>query len=147
MKSSLMKLSIILLLLFVSADVIAQEKGPAAKADYSKEPVWIKMIDDPRVNYYEAIEAFETYWKGKVKPEEEEELIAEGKITEKEAERMKKERASWTPAQLNEYQMLKYHVKRFDQWKRDVFPYVQSDGRILTEQERMDIYNKQKNSR
>ena len=142
-----MKLRWLVMLLFASTVTFAQEKKMAAKADYSKEPVWIKMINDPATNYYEAIEAFEAYWKGKIEPEEEEELILEGKLTEREAERMKEERASWTPAQRNEYERMKYQFKRFKQWKRDVYPYVQSDGRILTEQERMDIYNKQKSGR
>lgn len=137
------------MLLFYSAALHAQEKKTEAREniDYSKEPVWIKMIDDPQVNYYEAIEAFEAFWKGKIEPEEEKELIMEGKLTEREANKMRKERATWTPAQLQEYVTMKYQFKRFKQWKRDVFPYVQSDGRILSEQERMEIYNKQRESR
>ncbi len=152
-----MRLLIVILasLLLSGNTVLAQDKSAtdsktkseAAKVDYSKEPVWIKMKEDPNVNYYEAIKAFEAYWNGKIEPEEEHELITEGKITEEKAKQMKAERASWTQAQRNEYERIKYEFKRFKQWKRDVKPYVQSDGRILNEQEKMEIYNKQQQNR
>lgn len=149
-------LTIILASLLFSGNVLlaqdksateSKTKSDAAKVDYTKEPVWIKMKEDPNVNYYEAVKAFEEYWKDKIEPEEESELITEGKITEEKARQLKAERASWTQAQRNEYELLKYEFKRFKQWKRDVQPYIQSDGRILTEQEKMDIYNKQQQNR
>jgi hypothetical protein len=140
-------MAIVTCLLLIAGGVMAQEKKASEKHDYRKEPVWIEMINDPHVNYYEALEAFEEYWEGKTEPEEESELITEGKITEEQAQRMKEERANWTQAQRNEYERLKYHFKRFKEWKRNVKPYVQPDGRILTEQERMDIYNKTKGNR
>ncbi|MEP7263940.1 MAG: hypothetical protein ABI772_05570 [Bacteroidota bacterium] len=132
-----------LLLIFSSVNAQEKEKETAERKDYRKEPVWIKMMEDPHVNYYEAIEAFEAYWEGKEEPEEEEEMINEGKISKEHAAERRAERATWTQAQRNEYENMKYQFKRFKNWKRTVFPFVQSDGRILTEQERMDIYNKQ----
>lgn len=132
------------ILCLCAVNLSAQVIDSSERERYANDPVWIKMIDDPTVNYYEAVEAFEEFWKGKVEPEEESELINEGKITEEDAEKMRAERAQWTQAERNEYETLKYEFKRFKQWKRDVFPYVQSDGRILSEKEKTDIYNKQK---
>lgn len=47
--------------------------------NYKKHPYWIEMIKDPNVNYFEAINAYETFWKGKRKPLEEDELIGQTK--------------------------------------------------------------------
>jgi hypothetical protein len=101
------------------------------------------MMKDPQVNYYTATEAFEQYWESRIEPEEESELITEGKITKAQADSMKNVRSTWTQAQLNEYMELKYQFKRFKDWKRSNFPYVQSDGRILSEQERLEMWQKQ----
>jgi hypothetical protein len=52
----------------------------------------------------------------------------------------------FTPEEIKareEYEQMKYHVKRFERWKKDVLPFVQEDGRILTDEERMEIWKKQ----
>jgi len=101
------------------------------------------MMEDPNVNYFKALEAFEAYWEKRVEPEEESELITEGKLTREQADSMQKSRSTWTQAQLNDYMVMKYQFKRFKDWKRSMFPYVQADGRILSEEERMQLYNQQ----
>lgn len=129
---------------FFFSSTRAQDTKAAAKTpDYRNNPVWITMMDDPNVNYYEAMKAFHTYWEGKIEPEEESELINEGHITTAQADSMRKARAEWTQVQRNDYEQLKYQFKRFKDWKRTVFPFVQSDGRILSEQERLEIWQKQ----
>lgn len=142
-----MKLRVLLCALLIagSSCLFAQvnDKTEKHSTDYKNNPVWIEMMSDPQVNYYEALKAFDTYWEGKVEPEEEAELITEGKITLREADSLKAVRASWTQAQRNEYEVIKYQFKRFKDWKRTVFPFVQTDGRILSEQERLEIWQKQ----
>lgn len=134
----------VVMFVFFFFTVKAQDKKSAAKiTDYKNQPVWISMMDDPNVNYYEAMKAFEMYWEGKIEPEEESELINEGHITTAQADSMKKVRSEWTQAQRNEYEQIKYQFKRFKDWKRTVFPFVQNDGRILSEQERLEIWQKQ----
>jgi hypothetical protein len=44
------------------------------------------MMDDTTVNYYEAIKAYNEYWKNHVKPAGEEEEMAEGDKDAKERE-------------------------------------------------------------
>jgi hypothetical protein len=123
-----------------------------AQTDYANNPVWIKMMDDSTTNYYEAQKAFDEYWKHHVKPAGEEEEMAEGEKNSNERERevrreIKKDwKKTVTEEDLkrqNENVQMKYQVKRFEQWTREVKPFVQEDGRILTSGERMEIWNKQ----
>lgn len=132
----------VFLFLFFTAK--AQDKKQTAKeTDYRNNPVWISMMEDPNVNYFEAMKAFQTYWEGRIEPEEESELINEGHITTAQADSLRKARTEWTQAQRNDYEQLKYQFKRFKDWKRSVLPFVQNDGRILSEQERLEIWQKQ----
>jgi hypothetical protein len=106
-------------------------------------PAWVSMIDNPEVNYFEAVKAFDLYWSDKQRPEEEfEEKDATGK-EEKEREKSEAMRAQMTIEQREEYNLMKYHYKRFENWAREVKPFVQEDGRILSVQERIDIWHKQ----
>ncbi len=132
-----------LLMLFLFQSTQAQEKKEKPRTDDTTNPNWISMMQDPQVNYYEAVKAFDAYWEGKIEPEEEDELITEGKITSAEADSLRNARAAWTQVQRNKYENIKYQFKRFKDWKRTVFPFVQSDGRILSEQERLEIFQKQ----
>ena len=132
-----------LLMLFLFQSTQAQEKKEKPRTDDTTNPNWISMMQDPQVNYYEAVKAFDAYWEGKIEPEEEDELITEGKITSAEADSLRNARASWTQVQRNKYENIKYQFKRFKDWKRTVFPFVQSDGRILSEQQRLEIFQKQ----
>ena len=43
----------------------------------------------------------------------------------------------------NDDETMKYNVKRFERWMKDVKPFVQEDGRILTDEERQKIWEKQ----
>jgi hypothetical protein len=137
--------AIIVFVLFFRSDANAQ-------ADYATNPVWIKMMDDSTTNYYEAIKAYNEYWKNHVKPAGEEGEMAEGEKDAgeraREAKReMKKDRKRVLSEddlkKMNENNLMKYQVKRFEQWAREVKPFVQEDGRILSQHERMEIWNKQ----
>ena len=48
-----------------------------------------------------------------------------------------------TQTERAEFDILQYHYKRFKQWKKDVLPFVQEDGRILSNEERMAIWEQQ----
>lgn len=117
----------------------AQNKTKAP--DYSKKPYWIDMIKDPNVNYFEAVKAYDTFWKGKEKPAEEDQLIGQ----EKEAKSKKKKREEMEEKEL--YRKYALECKKFEHWKRTVKPYVQADGHILTQEEQLKIWEEQKNKR
>jgi hypothetical protein len=115
------------------------------KDDFKSKPVWITMMDDEKVNYYQAIEAYELYWKDKVQIEGEDDIINEkaSRKEEKEREKQEKQLRKMKPADRNNYDQLKYQNKRFKNWMNEVKPFVQEDGRILSRQERIDIWQKQ----
>lgn len=138
-----LNIAVTAMLLLIACASFSQSKKTTGTIDYKKEPVWIKMMEDPSVNYYEAVKAFDLFWEGKIEPEEEGELITEGKISTAQADSLRAARASWTQVERNNYENLKYQFKRFKDWKRTVYPFVQSDGRILSEQERLEIWQKQ----
>ena len=136
---ALLIISIVLLMLSIRVNA---QKTIDSLADYSKYPVWISMIDNPKANYYEAITAFDTYYKYHKKPKDEDESQIKDKDKEDndaDDEYLK----SLSPEELNNYAVLKYQVKRFENWLREMKPFVQEDGRILTDEERAAIWKKQ----
>lgn len=122
----------------------AQSQTAYTDAEYRQSPLWIKMIDNPGANYYEAIKAHELYWQNRPKPMEEEiNDKKEDRKEERTREQAKKQLAKMTPAERNEFDRLNYQNKRFEAWIHEVKPFVQEDGRILTQEERTAIWNKQ----
>ena len=113
--------------------------------DYSPDPVWIKMIDDPKTNYYEAQKIYESYWKSHVKPEAENDIIGQPATRSEKKERKERDRemSKMTTAQREGYMRMKYQCKRFENWMNEVKPFVQEDGHILTQEEQSAIWNKQ----
>ena len=113
------------------------------------------MMDDPHVNYYEAVKAYNEYWKHHEKPnDKEEEMMSQGNTDklmkeekEKELEQQKdNSQKHFSEKQLKEISMkeqMAYQVKRFEGWMNEVKPFVQEDGRILSQQEITDIWKKQ----
>ena len=45
--------------------------------------------------------------------------------------------------ELVEKEKMAYHIKRFKNWKKEVRPYVQENGHILTQEERTAIWMRQ----
>ncbi len=114
--------------------------------DYGKNPAWIKMIDNPQANYYETIKAFDTYFTYHKKPKDEADSQTEASEKENNTEIDASDNAyikSLSTEELNNYARLKYQVKRYENWKREMKPFVQDDGRILTNEERAAIWQKQ----
>lgn len=149
------------ILLFIHPQIFAQDNSP----DYRNNPVWIKMMEDPNTNFYEAVKAYETFWMYHEKPNDEAEEMEnaalqssekmndkqkkalEKKNREKERELNKENKKKLSESdllKLEEKREMTYQCKRFEDWMREVKPFVQNDGRILSAEERMEIYNKQK---
>ncbi|MBL7773975.1 MAG: hypothetical protein JNM95_14015 [Chitinophagaceae bacterium] len=103
-------------------------------------PDWVYMIDNSEVNYYEAIKAFDFFWKDRVKPVEE---MDEGEEAEKEKLALANYLKTLTVAERNYWDQLQYHYKRFKRWKKDSLPFVQPSGLILTHEQRAAIWYKQ----
>lgn len=99
------------------------------------------MIDNPSTNYFEAINAFDSFWADKEKPREEEEMEA-GEEDRNQPEQSAA-KVSMTPGEREYNVQLAYHAKRFINWIHEMKPYVQPDGRILNMDERMNIWYRQ----
>jgi hypothetical protein len=95
---------------------------PMTSTGEEEELVWVEMMDDPDVNYFEAVKIFNEW---KLKEEEE----AEEGQTEQEKEENEKH-----PVEQ----------KKFKLWMDEMYPFVQADGSILPEKTRRQILKKVK---
>lgn len=109
--------------------------------NYKKNPVWIEMMKDPNVNYFEAIKAYETFWKNKEKPLEEDELIGQTKGEASKEEKMESRKKMREKRREKEmYKKYGLDCKKFEHWKLQVKPYVQADGHILSKEEQLKMW-------
>ena len=46
---------------FWSYNLFSQSSSDQSTTDYANFPAWIKMMDDPKTNYYEANKAYDEY--------------------------------------------------------------------------------------
>ena len=112
-------------------------------SELRKGAPWIKMMDAPNVNYYDAIKVYDDYWKTHKKPDDPEDRLSQPVGTkEKETDKVQltKEEKKFEDEMI-------YQIKRFENWVREEKPFVQEDGRILTQQERIAIWKKQQEER
>ena len=100
----------------------------------NKTPQWIKMMEDPNVNYHEAVKNFDNYWKEKEKP-----------IEEKEIFNMKKNVVKDDKSKITIQYAFEY--KKFQLWRRKMLPFVQENGHVLNKSERLKLWEKEKNNR
>jgi hypothetical protein len=114
----------------------AQKKATLTQKDYTKTPMWIAMMDDPNVNFFEIEKAYERYWSKHEKPEGEDEEIGEHAERQKTPSKRKQRKIS----AAND---LKFAVKKYEVWRDQTLPYVQPDGRILSAEERLQIWKAQ----
>lgn len=148
---TLKKLSILLfstLLLFCNA--VAQKKSNSYDPKkYKKEPLWIRMMDDPNANYFETIKAFRAYYQNRILPKEpfenEEMEVFEkevGLITDKESEE-KRERHLEKKRTKKTEQDYSAEVRAFKGWMQGVKPWVRADGTIISAAEQQQMLDKQ----
>ncbi len=112
---------------------------------YKKNPVWIDMIKDPNVNYFEAVKAYDLFWKDKRKPVEEDMILNQSKgdnDSEKDKASKKALREKRREKLLNE--KYGFECKKFEHWKMQVKPYVQADGSILSKEEQLKLWEENK---
>ena len=130
--------------IFIVSGIFAQ--SPQKLKEYSRNPVWIEMMEDSSVNYFEAEKAFNEFWSIRPIPEEENKMIGERHENEKKKshflpfkskkEKMKEESEKYT-----------FQYKKFKHWQMLVLPYVQEDGRILSQEERIQIWKEVQQSK
>jgi hypothetical protein len=101
----------------------------------SRNPDGFKMMNDPHVNYYEAVREFNEFWKDKEKPLEEKEIFNA------------KEKTKSVRKVSPEIQQLSFEYKKFLHWKRKVEPFVKEDGSIPSSEEMLKIWEQEKANR
>ena len=98
--------------------------------DTADFPYWISMIDSPNVNYYQAVRAFELYWKNREIPVEND---GEGKdIFNKDAKEKDQKSVQYA-----------YEYKRFLNWQQRNKNLVTPDGTILSPEKIIEQWQKQ----
>jgi hypothetical protein len=120
------------------------------KVNYEKEPVWIKMMDDPNANYFETVKAFRQYYKERALPKEPNEVEGEDDFEKQvgleEANGKKKSKAELKREQrrVNPNEIIyAAEVRAFRGWFYSVQPWVRADGSIVNKEEQQIIVDKQ----
>jgi hypothetical protein len=118
-----------------------QTQSNASKnALYKSNPVWKDMINDPNANFFEVKKAFELFWEGRELPMEEDDIIGENhRVKDNFLNRILNAKEI---REQKETESLVYDYKRYCNWLIMVEPYVQDDGRILSDTERIEIWKK-----
>ena len=144
-----------LLILFILSNKFVAQNSNHNSKNYSKEPLWIGMMDDPNANYYETLKAFREFWKDRVLPEEP--FEAEGADTFEKEVGLEKEGESEKEREREREREIKKQNKRGDQsthqyasqvrafkgWMQTIKPWVRPDGSIISDTERQAIIDKQ----
>ncbi len=116
----------------------------AKNLNYSKQPYWIEMMNNPKANYFETVKAYELFWKNRKEPREEDDIIGQSKTEESKKTFLQKWFKSKAEKEEEETRKYAFDVKKYRHWKLKVLPYVQEDGSILDEDARLKIWEEQK---
>ena len=140
--------------LFVYIPAISQksELDHYNQKEYKNKPIWIDMMKDPNVNYYETIKAFREFWKDRILPEEPFEDSSKDKfelevglIEENDSEREYKREERLRKRKGNrEAHLYAAEVRAFRGWFYAIKPWVRADGSIISLEEQKEILNAQK---
>jgi hypothetical protein len=122
------------------------------QAPAMETPNWVIMMEDPKVNFFEAVKAYDAYWLTHKKPTNEAETFETQSLDAKAAETLRAEEDKKRVEQLGpplsgsaleQVEYLKYQSKRFEKWVIEVKPWVQDNGHILSYEERQAIWQRQ----
>ena len=100
-------------------------------------PSWIEMMKDPKVNYYQAVEAFNTYWATREKPTEEN---GEGRDI------FGKEKPETTSTNGKSLQYV-YEYKQFLNWMERNKNLVKPNGTLMSPEEIIEQSEKERKNR
>ena len=132
------KITLLVFLLLSGYLTQAQQVKVYTEKDYARNPIWISMIKDTTVNFFDAEKAYKIYFQHHQKPGGEHDVIGEHAKEQKNPS--KKARR-----ELQEEDHMRMEVKKYEHWRQRVLPYVQSDGTILTSSQRLQIWKDHKN--
>ena len=139
----MLKLKYILLFILFLATFIVNAQPAKKNVNYSRHPYWIEMMNDPNTNYFETIKAYEIFWEKRKQPKEEDEVIGQSKTIEAKKGFLQRWFKSKEEREEEEIKKYAFDVKKFKHWKLVTEPYVQEDGRILSADERLKLWQEQ----
>lgn len=126
------------IILFFCFAASAQSLDKKTQKYYANNPVWIDMMNKPDVNFFVVNAAFEQYWANREKPELENEEGGEHQEERSKISKLfKSEKAE--QAERNEYA---FAYKQYLKWRIETEPFVQPDGRILSDEEQKEVWEK-----
>lgn len=114
-----------------------------ARSSQKPAPEWIKMMDDPNVNFFVIEKSFNDYWKGKELPVEEDEVLDVKNNSERKRRFLGLFRRKESEAK-KEGEQYAFEYKKYQWWRRQMLPYVQPDGTILNKDQQIQIWRQQK---
>jgi hypothetical protein len=126
----------ICLFFMLHLQVRAQDKST------SNKPAWVNMMDNPQTNYFETVKSFDKYWEKRILPGEAHEKSEEESEENDRRPFLKKVFQSEAKAEAESFELI-LEYKQFLKWQREMLPYVQSDGSILSEEQRWEILKAQ----
>ncbi|WP_212004701.1 hypothetical protein [Chitinophaga sp. HK235] len=112
-----------------------------------KEPDWVTMMDDPNVNFFVIEKSFNDFWKGKELPVEEDEILDVKRNTERKRRFLgifRRKESEAERAREEDARKYAFAYKKYQWWRRQVLPYVQPDGSILSSEKQVQIWQQQK---
>jgi len=105
-------------------------------------PVWMDMMKDPKVNFYEALHAFELYWEGRPLPIGEHELM-----NSPEAEKESGQVVQRKKQQPEEQAQYAFAYRQFKRWVLKNEAFVKEDGSLYSAEERVELWKQQQQNR
>ncbi len=133
----------ILLFIFIGLQSTILPAQTLPETQYREHPHWIAMMENPSLNYFETVKAFDLYWQNRQQPVEESEIFSlpdEKKATyPNEVESMSQ--ATYSQQEIN------MAYKKFKYWQIKVSSNITSDGHILTPAERIQRWHLQQEDR
>lgn len=109
---------------------------------FRSNPVWIQMMNDTNVNYYQAIRAFDLYWEHRDTPGTEHELF-----TLSETEKSKGIYREHRNQKSEEAKKYAFEYKKFKKWALRNEAFVKENGQLMTPAERITQWNHQMQNR
>lgn len=127
----------------LSIILFANDAYSQNQTDNREAQLWIQIMQQDGGNYFEALASFEAFWENKQKPVEEDELFKADEA-EKSSPTFISEKKAAPQSDAVKYA---FEYKKFKHWQNKVLPFVQADGRILTKQEQLEIWQQSRQSR
>lgn len=143
MKKISFKVSLMAISLLLITNLSFSQKNKQ-KPNYSKHPYWIEMMNDPNANYFETVKAYDEFWSIRKKPTEEDDIIGQKKSASEKQNFLQRFFKSKEEREEEEIRKYKLDVKKFKHWQLKVKPFVQEDGRILSADEQLKLWQEQK---